>query len=57
MTRELHDEFRAFTWRVAAAMVLQTVILLGGMHFMLTDVKSDLRELLTALSHLSPQPK
>jgi hypothetical protein len=51
---KLHKELHALSWRFFILMIAQSALILGAVCFMLSDVKSDLRELRTAVSHLSP---
>jgi hypothetical protein len=52
---DLHKELHSLTWRLVGLMGVQTVLILGAVYFLLSDLKADLREIRTRVSALSPQ--
>jgi hypothetical protein len=49
---ELHKELHAQTRQFVTWMGLATAIILGGVYFLLSDVKNDLREIRTRIAAL-----
>ena len=49
---ELHKELHALSWRFFGLMVAQTILILGASYFLLSDIKSDIRDIRTRLTNI-----